>query len=365
MNAMEFVPAYLNVAKQIENEVGNYIFLPEQQGELFFGKAVDSETGNPSAGTRVVMSIPGDPYFLESVKTNSDGGFYVYVHDEYKNAQALFQTDDDSRVRLEFGTPKELDVSGLTFQKFELKRAFAEAIKERSVHNQIENQFFSVKPDSVIVENVIRIIDRPSFGTFHLDDYTRFPTLQETMVEILSYVGFRNNGNGTDYIHVTQLSEDYSEDFIQTPAIVLVDGVFIPNHEVLKDFDARLIKTIRVSQEKFPLGDKTYQGMVQMETMEGDYFSSYEPSNGIKVPIQIPLPKKNYFQQRYLSENSDSDNIPDYRSLLFWAPHIELGETDMEFEFFTSDLTGTFEVILDGFTSYGKPVYNKSTIIVE
>ena len=364
-NAMEFGPAYLSVGKVIDKNVGDAIFLPEQQGELYFGKAMDTENGSVIENEEVVISIPGERNFLKSVTTDKNGQFYVYVDKDYKIPLAIFQTKGQQQVKLEFETPEKLDVSELQFGSFELKPDYADVIKRRSVHNQVENQFFSIKPDSVVVEKISILVDRPDFKTFHLDDYTRFPTLQETMVEILSYVGFRNNGNGLDYIHVTQFSEDYREDFVQSPAIVLLDGVYIPNHEILKDFDARVIKNILVSQEKFNLGDTTYQGMVRLETIDGDYYATYEPLTGIKVPIQMPQPQKNYFKQQYAPGDTSFANIPDYRELLFWEPHLEVGVTDMQMEFYTSDLKGEFEVILDGFTSYGKPIYAKSSIVVK
>jgi len=258
-----------------------------------------------------------------------------------------------------------MDVTGLSFGNFKLQPDYADVIKQRSIHNQVENQFFSVKPDSVVVEKTTTLKELPNFVSFHLDEYTRFRTLEETMVEILSYVGFRNNGDGPDYIHVTQKSEDYREEFIQTPALVLLDGIFIPDHSMLRDFDARLIRTIRVNQDKVKLGEKTYQGTVRLETIDGDYYNVYEPINGVKVPIKVPQRPKNYFNQQYNIGDSTLDNVPDYRRLLYWQPHVEVGETDMQFEFFTSDLTGEFEVILDGFTSYGKPIFSKSMLVVE
>lgn len=364
-NAMDYGLAYLNVDKTITKNVGDYVFLPEQQGELFFGKAISYDTKEPAKGQEVVMSIPGDPYFLESTTTDDNGEFYVYASVDYKIPQVFIQSNGDEALQFEYGESKKMDVTGLSFGNFKLQPDYADVIKQRSIHNQVENQFFSVKPDSVVVEKTTTLKELPNFVSFHLDEYTRFRTLEETMVEILSYVGFRNNGDGPDYIHVTQKSEDYREEFIQTPALVLLDGIFIPDHGMLRDFDARLIRTIRVNQDKVKLGEKTYQGTVRLETIDGDYYNVYEPINGVKVPIKVPQRPKNYFNQQYNIGGSTLDNVPDYRRLLYWQPHVEVGETDMQFEFFTSDLTGEFEVILDGFTSYGKPIFSKSMLVVE
>ncbi|HKL91597.1 MAG TPA: hypothetical protein VJ880_10480, partial [Allomuricauda sp.] len=66
-----------------------------------------------------------------------------------------------------------------------------------------------------------------------------------------------------------------------------------------------------------------------------------------------------------IMENENNQQIPDYRRILLWEPHIEVEDPDLQFEFYTSDLTGEFEVVLDGFTTYGKPISMYKTIVVK
>ena len=68
-----------------------------------------------------------------------------------------------------------------------------------------------------------------------------------------------------------------------------------------------------------------------------------------------PLGKKEYFQPDY-SSNKDS-RIPDYRHQLLWLPNITLNNEDNNFTFYTSDVKGTFQMTLEGFTSEGKPIH--------
>ena len=77
------------------------------------------------------------------------------------------------------------------------------------------------------------------------------------------------------------------------------------------------------------------------------------------------IAKKNYFKQRYTLDGENNQRISDYRRVLFWKPHVEVEGTDLHFEFYTSDLTGEFEVVLDGFTTYGKPISVYKTFIVK
>ena len=105
--------------------------------------------------------------------------------------------------------------------------------------------------------------------------------------------------------------------------------------------------------------------MMEVTTFDGNFYETYAPEFGINIPIEKPLPNKNYYRQNYDEVDTGYQKIPDYRSLLFWEPHVQLVGDTMEFDFYTSDLTGEFEVVLDGFTTYGKPITVYKTITVK
>ncbi|WP_421812604.1 Ig-like domain-containing protein [Flagellimonas sp.] len=365
MNAMAYATNYLDVEGETQKTVGDSIFLPEQRGELLFGKVTDG-SGTPVEGADVVVSVPSEEFLLKFATTDSNGNFYTYLRKDYKEDRAVIQIiEDASNLEVSLGKVPNLDVSGLAFGQFYLKPEYTDAIERRSIHNQLENQFFSVKPDSVLLGDPIDPFEGGMAETLYLDDFTRFPTFQETLVEILNYAGYRNNRSGSDYIRIAQDFETFNEEANLFPAIVLIDGVFIPDHERIKDFDARKIASISLVRDQFRMAGEQYQGMMLVKTIEGDFFEDYAPAYGINVPIEKPMQKKNYFKQDYIMENEGNQQIPDYRRILLWEPHVEVEDPDLQFEFYTSDLTGEFEVVLDGFTTYGKPISMYKTIIVK
>lgn len=364
-NAISFANDYLDVKGMLDKTVGDSIFLPEQRGELLFGKVTDVD-GSPAPDTKMVVSIPGEEFLLKFATTDSDGNFYTYLRQDYKVGRAIMQVAENAEdVEVSLGTLPNLDATQLTFGQFHLKPQYSDEIESRSVRNQLENQFFSVKPDSVLLGTPIDPFDGGIPETINLDDFTRFPTFQETLVEVLNYAGYRNNPNGSDYIRIAQDFETYNELTNDFPAIVLFDGVYIPDHEEIKDFDATQIESISLVRDQFRMAGKDYQGMMTVKTIDGDYFEEYTPEQGVNVQIKKASPKKNYFKQRYGLERLTNERIPDYRRILLWEPHVEVEGTDLQFEFYTSDLTGEFEVVLDGFTTYGKPISVYKTIVVQ
>lgn len=363
-NAISYANEYFNAKGALDKTVGDSLFLPEQRGELLYGKVTDGQ-GSPVSDAKMVVSVPGEEFLLKFTTTDNHGNFYTYLRKNYKLGRAIVQVAANAQdVEVSLGKVPNLDASQLTFNQFHIKPEYSEAIAQRSIHNQLENQFYSVKPDSILLGTPIDPFDGGMPETIKLDEFTRFRTFQETLVEVLNYAGYRNNPDGSDYIRIAQDFETYNEEANDFPAIVLFDGVYIPDHEKIKDFDAGKIRSISLVRDQFRMAGKVYQGMMSVKTIDGDFFENYAPTHGINVPIEKPMSKKNYFKQRYTTQQMGK-RIPDYRRVLLWEPHVEVGESDLQFEFYTSDLTGEFEVVLDGFTSYGKPITVYKTIVVK
>lgn len=364
MDAASYADAYFNADKQIKQQVGDSLFLPEQRGELFFGTVTDVNN-QPVADKPVVISIPGEEFLLKFSRTDDNGNFYSYLRKDYKLSTAVVQVEDESaKYAIKKGIIGNLDISDLSFDKYTLSAEDKEAIIARSVRNQIENHFYQVKPDSVLQGDPIDPFDGGTPEILFLDDYTRFPTFEETMVEIVPNAGYRNGGKGNDFVKVAQDYETYDEEFNDYPSIIVIDGVFIPNHEKIRTYDARNIEKISLIRDKFRLGGVDYQGIVSVETFDGNYLETHEYENSSVINFKKPEPIKNYFNQRYDLGDDRYSRIPDYRRLLFWKPHIVIDKNSYEFEFFTSDVSGEYEIMLNGFTSYGKPITLSKTFTV-
>ena len=100
-----------------------------------------------------------------------------------------------------------------------------------------------------------------------------------------------------------------------------------------------------------------------MKTKDGDFPEAFK-DNSIKLqPINTTQNRKKYYNPDYQSENLE--RIPDYRYQLWWNPTGKFESEKDEFKFYTSDLTGEFEINLQGFTKNGKPISLKKYFKVE
>jgi len=57
--------------------------------------------------------------------------------------------------------------------------------------------------------------------------------------------------------------------------------------------------------------------------------------------------------------------IPDDRYQLLWIPELSLSGKEIKIDFFTSDLTGEFEICIEGFSEEQKPISIRKSIYVK
>jgi len=351
--SLDIVPKYSEADRRIRQHIGDSLFLPEQRGELLHGQLTDN-AAIPLADQKVILSFPGPDFLLKFATTDGDGNFYSYIREDYTQDEVILQAENEENVIIRLKNPDALSFEGMKFSQITLDEEVRQLIRERSIYNQIENQFFEIKPDSILLSVPHDPFDGGMPEEIILEEFTRFPTFEETLVELLNNAGYRRGDAGGFYIRIAQDFETFDEPFNNFPALVLIDGVYIPDHGSIKNFDARRIESIKLIRDQFQLANQSYQGMMLVSTFDGNYAEQLSTKNTFKEALYRSRPVKNYFSQDY--SDDQYGRVPDYRNILFWKPQIEVEEPSMELHFYTSDLTGIFEVYLDGFTSFGKPI---------
>ena len=334
-----------------------YVYLPELRGDIISGKLIDKNTELPLAYKKIVLSIPGKHYILKVVNTNEKGIFYFNINESYDTDEVLMQVVGENKQDYLFimnNQDEAIDYSSFSFNKFKIDPSMKDAILERSIYNQIENAYFNVKS-----RGTVQPLDSisPFYGNleliYNLNDYTRFSTVRETLVEIVSNVWAKKMKND-EYIFQMRPYEHYTGFF--TPWVI-VDGVLFQNHNEIMNFSSKKIKKIGLLRDKYILGGQTIEGVIVFETIDGDFYKKQKNSFIEKIKIVNPLLRKKYSTQVYTEKNrTDLERVPDFREQLLWEPNITFDQNEMSFDFFTSDNIGVYEICLKGFNITGKPI---------
>ncbi len=347
--------------------IGDTIYLPELRGELFSGKVIALQGNRPVSDLKVALCIPGEDYFFEVVKTDELGNFNLNIDRYYSGDMAILQvlSTNPEGYRVKLREQKPLDYSKLHFKEIRIDSSMRKEILQRSVHNQIENSYFQFRPDSILSSPLKQFSDNKEKEVYLLDDYIRFKTLRETIIEIIKDVSYKRLDQ--DYNAIRIKGFDYTQ-VTDLPPLVLMDGCLIQDNNALLEFDARTIESITVLRHKLVFGPEVFQGAMVISTKTGDGYGQFQKNAVISAEeIFEPRPNKKYFVQQYDPINpADSKfRLPDDRLQLLWVPKFNLKDEQAQLEFFTSDVSGEFEIHLEGLTHENKPVSIRKSIYVD
>jgi hypothetical protein len=215
-------------------------------------------------------------------------------------------------------------------------------VKSKSVDTQIENAYQVFKPDTLQINHPRILWGIKNFRDFNLNEYNRFNTYRETIREIIPPLTVQTEKSG-DYIKI----KEPAPNGIQRPALVLVDGVLHEDHEYLLAQNPESVNIIRVANQVVWFADQWYHGIVYIEQKE-----SAEQKIQLIPEQLLPLPKRKYYQHTHIKRSTQ----PDRRTELHWIPKLDL-DNQGHFEFYTSDITGVFEVVLEGIDAAGMMHY--------
>jgi len=349
-------------AKVIEVSGESAMMLPELRGELLTGTVIRKETGEKVPNRRVALSIPANNYLFKISSTRENGTFFFNVDESYTNEQALIQVigEDRDAFRVEIDAFESPDYSKLTFSDFVLDEAMEAFILEQSVQNQIQNAYAENRIDSIRkIEDFPPFFQTPSHE-YYLDDYTRFPTIKETIIEVIEQASTRQR-KGKQFIHVRVYDDDVETGL---NSLLLIDGLFIQDHNTVIEAKASKIKKINVINQQYLYGSEVFEGIISMESYEGDFIESLPALKEKDTKLFRPELAKDYFDQDYRYPERYK-RIPDYRTQLVWEPQFRLDGSTRTLTFYTSDVKGRYEVVLEGFNEQGKPLSLRKIIEVK
>ncbi|AWK04074.1 hypothetical protein HYN56_07460 [Flavobacterium crocinum] len=349
-------------AEAYTNTPNTFDYIPELRSELITGN-LTSNNNRDLSNKSIALSLPGKEYVLKIVKTNAQGKF-AFLLDQFPNfpnaiVQVLDEKPNDYIIHLD-AFPK-FDTSSLQFtSKLNLSPELRNDIEDRSTASQIQNAYYQIKKDSLVTEAVMNPFFTTIEKSYVLDDYTRFPTLKENIVEVIVELYYRKE-NGKYQLHIRNNQKDL---MIYGPPLVLVDGLLIQDPSDLFEYNMANVNKVSLITEPYVYGPNLYGGLISFETKNNEFSTNYAKKYLKTMEIQRPNPEKIYNNPDYAAGNK-LQRIPDYRYQLLWKPNIKLDTKEDNLSFYTSDVKGNFEVVLEGFTENGQPVYVSKNITVK
>ena len=183
--------------------------------------------------------------------------------------------------------------------------------------------------------------------SYVLDDYTRFPTMEEVFVEITPDIKLRKR-NGEPHIYALMSTSVLEEAARWGDVVTMIDGVPIFNQNIIATYDPAVVKVIELYPFRYDIGGKTFDGVVNFVTFRGDM-------PGVSFDDNVRIYDFHGCSWPMVHEGSETP---------FWHPLLTL-EPGESFEIPSSSLEAgvSYTLSVDGLAYGRRPVYLRKSFV--
>ena len=340
---------------------GNVI--PEYEGEIITGRVVGLSPAqiDSLAGFYAFISTPGSFENVYSSEITKDGAVSFYTCNIYGSRDLVCEIENvgaETSGHFELDSPFVNAPAG-DIERLKLYSGYSDRIQTRGAASQIEKMF---NADTLFAALPIRenLLPKAPVKSYILDDYTRFPTMDEVIVEIVTELRTRRR-SGHNELQMMLSDVHNGARIAEGSTLVLLDGVPVFNHQKILSYDPALIKTIDIYPYNVCVGVRMFEGMVNFTTYKGNLPAMNFDANVRIVDFQGP----SYPVAYTCSGLSHDGRYPDYRQTAYWHPMLDIaaGET-LNVNVVLPAYEGRFVVTVEGLASDGTPIYAKKEFSV-
>ena len=337
-----------------DNTVPNYQYIPEYDGHFVNGKVLKISDNSPVPGIDLYLAALDFPARLYVNQSDRSGNVMFELKHFTGLKEITIQTDlsKDSTYKFEINNPFSKQFSKSSIPAFSFNKNLQEQLLTRSINMQTGNAFlpriFSEK--KAVLTDSLAFFGIPDEKYF-LDDFTRFPTMEEVLREYVKGVLVRKRQKG---FHFRMIDKLVPNTFYTTDPLVLLDGIPVFNINKLMELDPLKIKKIELMNSRYFLGSMSFTGITSFSTYKNDLAGFELDPRVMVLPYEGVQAQREFYAPKYNTPAEMAGRLPDFRNLLHWAPNVTTDSNGKaQLQFFTSDQIGNYKVVVQGMTDKG------------
>ena len=383
--------------------------IPFQQYQQLSGQVRTKTLNRPLRDSEILIMMKGDDNGLGITFTDENGLFImpdlVFPDSSIFYIQALSRDERNNLVNLDIkdeSFPVLANAPRSPFSSLKIKDA--ETLDETGINSFLEKAEQRAKFDKdlwtlhlkEVVVTAPRImkneprqvfwansssdntITREMIRTFHFSNVLNYLSLiGGVRVDYPSYLSepIRIYVRGTPQLRGEQeieIPETYNKytaivEGSPTYALVLIDGVerelnygSLPSYNEIESID------VFKGPSAAAFGMRGGNGVVSITTRRGSDVQIEQTNNRVYTPLGYQKPAE-FYSPRYETFEARQSPIPDYRTTIYWKPDLVISDNEGKatFDFYTSDYSTTYSVVIEGITDDGRIVRQVEKIHVE
>lgn len=332
--------------------------IPEYRANLIEATILDKQTQSPIPGVIGYVSAPGKRIELGGAITDKNGLLLVEANHLSGTNKLILQSPSE-KAKLEIKSPYSSSFIKFNLLPIGLSEKHTQALIDKSISMQINDAFGKHASTTLLSDSSAFYGTAPE--TYLLDDYTRFPVMEEVMREYVKSVWVRKKGDQ----FIFKIVDRDKGNLLDGESLVLLDGVPIFNVNDIMAFDPLKIKQLDVLPGRYFVGSLAFDGIVSYRTYKGDLGGFKFSPETVMIDYEGLQQYKEFYSPRYETVPEINSRIPDGRHLLYWNPDVQINGTETkQLEFYTSDQPGRYKVVVQGIAADGTPLYGETAFTV-
>lgn len=336
----------------------NFLFLPEYRGHLISGIVKNRVTQQPVPNIQAYLAWPQKRVQIASGISSADGTILFETNHLVGKQRLYFLTPQDSLTTLNLISPFSTK-SVTNIPALYISETVKNQLANRSVSMQVQETYRRIPTVKLLAMDSSTFYGQAP-ETYVLDDYTRFPLLEEVMREYVKGVRVRKKDNQ----FVFKVLNTMNNTVFDREPFVLLDGVPIFDTNRIMELNPIKIKQLDVYTRHYLFGPQTYDGIVSFRTYQGDLGGFQFGPETVSLNYEGLHAVQEFFSPKYETAEAGNSRLPDARHLLYWSPQgVLIGKQHVDF--YTSDQPGRYRIVIQGITTTGVPIFQQTSFQVE
>ena len=341
-----------------------FAFVPEYEGHIVSGVVFNKETNLPAKNVQSFLAIPDSSFRFFAGQSDENGNVNFYTKDFYGPREIFAQAGGRERLfRIDIKSPFFESYSSRTIPPFSLSSVSGHLLQANSVSMQVQNIYVADKLNKTLSAKIDTNLFYVPTRTYLLDNYVRFPTMEEVLREYVQEVAVTKQNNK---LILAGGRRDAAGILYRYEPLVLLDGIpLFDNPNKIFAFDPLKIKELQIVNQRYFLGTAIFEGLLSYKTYTGRPEGLEIDPNATVLDYEGLQLQREFYTPVYETQNQVTSRMPDFRNLLYWNATVKTNSSGkQQLSFYTSDLAGKYIVVIEGLSADGRAGSRSFTIDV-
>ncbi|MFB9843019.1 hypothetical protein [Mucilaginibacter ginsenosidivorans] len=332
----------------------HFTFLPEYNGPVVTGNLTNALTNMPAPNVVAYLTVTGSQHHLYISKSDTAGRLMFNTRDFFGPREIVVQTNwlQDSTYRISIPNPYSEEYDKSKLSPFNMSAGMSTGLISGNIDMQVQNIFSGnqIKFDAAPPENAA-FYGEPGYS-YKLDDYTRFPKMEDVIHEYVRLVGVERQRDRVRFEIISDKKTLPGQPLAMLDSRPIFDAAKVLNIDPLK------INKLEVVTGNYVYGPATLNGILSFTSYDAASINTELDPRAVVLDFDGLQLERKFYSPVYDTEAKGNSTTPDFRNTLYWNPDIRTGESGhLKLNFYTGDRAGSYMGIVEGISRDGETGY--------